>query len=161
MASDADKKAADASMTVDFAAMQETLLKKMEKMEAGFAALDIRIKALEEKAIGDGLVLKPADLQPLAASGVAATPTAAEVAHTLTTSMGLPPTNLPQYSQQFPSLSQQMPMAPRFSAGGSPSTMPYAPQPRQMGFPSYAPQQQQPSFPNICPAPPKIGRAHV
>ena len=50
--------------------------------------------------------MKPADLQPLASSGVAATLTAAEVADTLTASMGLPPTNLSQFSHQFPSLSQ-------------------------------------------------------
>jgi hypothetical protein len=46
------------------------------EMEEGFAALEVRIKALEEKAIGDGLVIKPANLQPLASSCVAATLTA-------------------------------------------------------------------------------------
>ena len=103
MASESDKKqATDGDMATAIAAMQEAILKKIEE---GFAALDIRIKALEEKAIGDGLVMKPADLQPLTSSGVVATPMAAEVAESLTTLMGLPPTNLPQFSQQFPLLS--------------------------------------------------------
>jgi hypothetical protein len=63
-------------------------------------------------------------------------------------------TNLPQFSQQFPSLSQQPPIAPPFAVGVSTSTRPYAPQLPQVGFPSFAPQPRQPSFPNIWAAPP-------
>jgi hypothetical protein len=56
-------------------------------MEEGFAAIDIRIKALEEEAIGDGLMLKPANLQPLNSSGVTASLTAAEFVDTLRPSL--------------------------------------------------------------------------
>jgi hypothetical protein len=101
MASDDEKKATDGDMAIAMATMQDAILKKME----GYAALEVRIKALEEKAIGDGLVIKPANLQPLASFGEAATLTAQQLADTITTSVGLPTTNLPQFSQQFPSLS--------------------------------------------------------
>ncbi|KAM0884395.1 hypothetical protein ACQ4PT_030998 [Festuca glaucescens] len=69
MAPDDDKKTTDGDVATTLATMQESLLKRMEE---GFAAIDIRIKALEEKAIGDDLMLKPADLQPLNSSGVTA-----------------------------------------------------------------------------------------
>jgi hypothetical protein len=162
MASDDEKKATDGDMATTMATMQDAILKKMEE---GFAALEVRILALEEKVIGDGLVIKPANLQPLASSGVAATLTAPQLADTVTTSVGLPTTNLLQFSQQFPSLSQQLPTAPPFAAGVSTSTRPYAlpfaagvststrpyaPQLHQAGFPSFASQQRQ-SFPNIWP----------
>jgi hypothetical protein len=71
MASDDEKKkATNGEMATTMATMQDAILKKMEE---GFAALKVHIKALEEKAIGDGLVIKPANFQPLASSGVAAT----------------------------------------------------------------------------------------
>ena len=111
------------------------------------AALDIHIKALEEKANSDGLLIKPADLQPLASSGAATMAT--ELADTATTSMGLPQKNLLQYSQQLPSLSQQMLTTPLFAAGTSTSAKPYAPPLHQTRFPSFVPQQQQPSFQKI------------
>jgi hypothetical protein len=44
-------------MATAMATMQDAILKTMEEH---FAALDIHIKALEEKAIGDGLMIKPA-----------------------------------------------------------------------------------------------------
>jgi hypothetical protein len=47
-----------------------------------FAALAVRIKASEEKAIGDGLLIKPADLQMLASSSVVASLTYMELADT-------------------------------------------------------------------------------
>jgi hypothetical protein len=60
MASDDEKKkSTDGEMATAMATMQDAILKKMEE---GFAALEVRIKALEEKAIGDGLVIKPANL---------------------------------------------------------------------------------------------------
>jgi hypothetical protein len=59
MPSDDDKKTTDGDTATAFATMQEALLKRMDD---GFAAIDIRIKALEEKTIGDGLMLKPAGL---------------------------------------------------------------------------------------------------
>jgi hypothetical protein len=42
----------------------------IKMMEEGFAAIDILIKALEEKAIGDDLVLKAAGLQLLTSSRI-------------------------------------------------------------------------------------------
>jgi hypothetical protein len=152
MAPDGDKKTTDGDVATALATMQESLLKRMEE---GFAAIDIHIKALEEKAIGDGLMLKPANLQPLNSSGVTAGHMATEFVDTLTTSVGMPFTNLLQYSQQenFPSVSRQLPVLPRFAPGASTSTRPYAPQ-HQTRFPASVPQQQQPSFPNIWPAPP-------
>jgi hypothetical protein len=59
MPSNDDKKTTDGDTATTFATMQEALLKRMDD---GFAAIDIHIKALEEKAIGDGLMLKPAGL---------------------------------------------------------------------------------------------------
>ena len=98
MDSDYDmKKSTDGDMATALGSMQEAILKKMEE---GFAALDIRIKALEEKANDNGLLIKPSDLQLFASSGAATMAT--ELADTVTTSMRLPRTNLLQYSQQLP-----------------------------------------------------------
>ena len=141
MASDADKKAADASVTVDFTAMQETLLKKME---AGFAAIDIHLKALEEKVIGDGLVLKPPGLQPLASSGVTAGLTATELSDTLTAVLT---------AVIFAVATASDTAAVGGSRGISLNKV-FCTTAVSDRFLSYAPQQQQPSFPNVWPTPP-------
>jgi hypothetical protein len=153
MPSDDDNKIADGDTATAFATMQEALLKRMDD---GFAAIDIRIKALEEKAIGGCLMLKPEGLQPMTSSGITVGLTAMELADTLTTLVGMPALNLLQFSQpgKFPSLSQPLPMPPKFAAGASTSTRPYAPLPYQTGFSAFSPQQQQPSFPHIWPNPP-------
>jgi hypothetical protein len=55
MPSDYDKKkSTDGDMATTTATMQDTILKKMDE---GFASLEKRIKALEEKAICDGHVM--------------------------------------------------------------------------------------------------------
>jgi hypothetical protein len=63
--------------------MHDAILKKMDE---GFATLVMQIKALEEKEISDGLMMKPANLQPLASYGVAKNLTTLQLADTLTTS---------------------------------------------------------------------------
>jgi hypothetical protein len=54
MASNDEKqKATDGDMATAMATMQDAILKKMDE---DFAALEKRIEALEEKAIGDGVM---------------------------------------------------------------------------------------------------------